>query len=145
MAKTRAAKRPAKKAAKKPMMKTAKKVAKGKTKPKPRAKAKAKKAKPKGEKPGPGWFDTGSHKPLIGGYVQRLEPFIAALADGTIDDNELKAQENRLVASMKKVEPGLSAKQHAGVTELLCELTAYDVMQMLHAMQSSKPKATFQG
>jgi len=31
------------------------------------------------------------------------------------------------------------------VTELLCELTAYDVMQMLHAMQSSRPQTKFKG
>ena len=91
------------------------------------------------------WFDAKAHKPLIGSYAQRLKPFIAALADGAIGDAELAAQEERLIATMKKVEPALNAKLHASVTELLCELTAYDVMQMLHKMHTAKPQASFQG
>ncbi len=156
MAKKRAVKKPARRAMKKPVKKPARKpVAKAVArKMKPAAKAKAKPKRPpkrapkRAAKPAPrppSWFDAASHKPLIGGYLQRLEPFIAALADGQIDDAELGAQEKRLVASMKQVEPKLDAALHGRVTELLCELTAYDVMQMLHAMQTTRPKAKFQG
>ena len=141
MAKKRAVKKPARRAMKKPVKKPARKpVAKPKRPPK--------RAPKRGAKPSPrppSWFDAASHKPLIGGYVQRLEPFINALADGKIDNTELNAQEKRLVTAMKAVEPKLDAATHGRVTELLCELTAYDVMQMLHAMQTSRPKASFQG
>ena len=34
---------------------------------------------------------------------------------------------------------------HAKVTELLCELTAYDLMQVLHTMHEARPKTAFRG
>ena len=40
-------------------------------------------------------------------------------------------QEKRLTSLMKEIEPTLSDVQHPLVTRLLCELTAYNVMQTL--------------
>ena len=58
---------------------------------------------------------------------------------------ELKAQETRLTTLMKAVEPLLDDALHAKVTELLCELTAYDLMQTLHEMQKTRHKTVFRG
>lgn len=91
------------------------------------------------------WLDEASQTPLIDKHVQKLGTFVDALADGRIDDNELRAQEQRLVAAMKEVEPSLSDAQHAQVTKLLFELTAYNVMQTLNSLQSTKPQTVFQG
>ena len=90
------------------------------------------------------WLDDKAH-PLIVEYVQKLTTFVDAMADGRIDDPELAAQEQRLVASLKEVEPTLNDGQHAQVTKLLCELTAYNVMQTLNSLQSARPKSTFRG
>jgi hypothetical protein len=90
------------------------------------------------------WLDDKAN-PLIDSYVQKLGTFVDAMADGRIDDRELSAQEQRLVTSLKEVEPTLSDAQHAQVTKLLCELTAYNVMQTLNSLQSSRPKTKFQG
>jgi hypothetical protein len=90
------------------------------------------------------WFDKKSH-PLIEDYARRLDTFIAALADGKVDATEVEAQEVRLVNLMKEVEPQLDDSLHARVTQLLCELTAYDLMHTLYLMQESRPKTTFQG
>ena len=49
------------------------------------------------------------------------------------------------MALMKEVEPELDDALHAKVTRLLCELTAYNVMQTLHSLQSARPKSTFRG
>ena len=46
---------------------------------------------------------------------------------------------------MKAVEPLLDDALHAKVTELLCELTAYDLMQTLHEMQKTRHKTVFRG
>jgi hypothetical protein len=46
---------------------------------------------------------------------------------------------------MKEVEPLLDDNQHEKVTRLLCELTAFDIMQMLHTMQQARPKTKFRG
>jgi hypothetical protein len=46
---------------------------------------------------------------------------------------------------MKEVEPQLDGKLHEQVTNLLCELTAYDMMQLLNMMQQSRPMSKFRG
>jgi hypothetical protein len=91
------------------------------------------------------WFDEKSHKPLIESYARRLNSFLDIMADGKVDVSELKAQEERLVTLMKEIEPQLADALHERVTQLLCELTAYDLMQMAHAMQDARPKAVFRG
>ena len=91
------------------------------------------------------WFDEQTQEPLIAEQAQRLESFLTAMADGRIEEFELKAQEERLVVLMRKIEPQLDAPLHGQVTQLLCELTAYDIMQSLYALQQSRPKTVFRG
>ena len=92
-----------------------------------------------------GWLDETTQLPLIDAYVQQLSTFMDAMADGQVDKSELQAQEKRLVAVLKEVEPELNDAQHAKVTKLLCELTAYNIMQTLHSLQSARPKSAFHG
>ena len=83
------------------------------------------------------WINDDSH-PDLDAHVASLDHFAASLADGVIDDNELATQENHLVAAMKAVEGSLSDEQHAKVTKLLAELTAYSVMRTLHDMARAR-------
>ena len=91
------------------------------------------------------WLDETSNAPLIEKQARRLNSFLEAMADGKIDGHEIAAQEARLVKLMKEVEPTLDAATHAKVTQLLCELTAYDVMQWTHSLELARPKTVFQG
>lgn len=91
------------------------------------------------------WFDEASHEPLIDDYARHLESFIQTMADGVVDDSEIQAQEERLISLMKEVEPLLDDETHGKVTQLLCELTAYDIMQMIHTFQEARPKTQFRG
>ena len=91
------------------------------------------------------WFDEKTQTPLIDQHARQLESFLKTMADGVVDDAEVKAQEGRLVALMKEVEPQLSGELHGKVTQLLCELTAYDIMRMVHEIQSARPRTTFRG
>ena len=91
------------------------------------------------------WLDENTDEPMIAEQAQRLETFLAAMADGKIDETELQAQEQRLVQVMREVEPLLDEKLHAKVTQLLCELTAYDIMHAVHTMQQARPKTAFRG
>jgi hypothetical protein len=91
------------------------------------------------------WLDDKSQTPLIDGYAQKLTTFVEAMADGRVDARELADQEKRLVTLMKEVEPTLNETQHPQVTKLLCELTAYNVMQTLNSLQSARPKTKFRG
>ncbi len=119
----------------------------GKARPAGKAKAaprKAGPAAPKAKKVS-SWFDDASHKPLIAEQARRLKTFLAAVADGVIDEAELAAQEKRLVQVMKEVEPLLEPQLHAKLTRLLCELTAYDLMQVMHSFHEARPKTAFRG
>ncbi len=91
------------------------------------------------------WFDEASHTPLIADKAERTEAFVAAMAEGRIDEAEIKKQERRLVALMEEVEPQLDTALHAKVTELLCELTVCNFMHAMHSVQQARPKATFRG
>ncbi len=86
------------------------------------------------------WLDDATQTPLIDEYTQKLSTFIQAMADGKIDTTELTEQERRLVDLMKQVEPQLDDALHAQITQLLCELTAYNVMQALFSLQDARPK-----
>ncbi len=91
------------------------------------------------------WLDEASGTPLIDQQARRLTTFLETVADGRVDDAELKAQEGRVAALMREIEPKLDDALHAKVTQLLCELTAYDIMQVLHAAAAGRPKTKFRG
>lgn len=83
------------------------------------------------------WINDDS-TPDLDAHVGQLEHFSNALADGVVDAKELSTQEANLVAAMKAVEGSLSDDQHAKVTKLLAELTAYSVMRTLHEMAQAR-------
>jgi hypothetical protein len=91
------------------------------------------------------WFDETSSTSVIADHAKRLDSFLQALADGKVTDQEVKAQEERVVKLMKEVEPQLEPKLHDQVTQLLCEVTAYDMMQSLNMIQSARPATKFRG
>jgi hypothetical protein len=91
------------------------------------------------------WLDDASEAPLVHQYAEKLTAFIDAMADGKIDKDELKDQEARVVALMKKVEPELAPDLHEDVTKLICELTAYNIMHTVHGILDAHPKTKFRG
>lgn len=91
------------------------------------------------------WFDDKAEHEAIQERVSKLESFTSALADGVVSKQELASQEQRLVAAMKNAEAGLSDEHHAKVTSVLVELTAYNVMRLLHELQAERARKTFAG
>jgi hypothetical protein len=89
------------------------------------------------------WFDDKAEHPLIQEQVTKLEAFTDALADGIITKQELAGQEQRLIAAMKTLEPLLSDELHGHVTKTMVELTAYNVMRLLHELQAERARAAF--
>jgi len=75
--------------------------------------------------------------------VTKLASFTEAMADGIVSKQEVAGQEQRLVAVMKKLEPELSDDLHAKVTTVLVELTAYNVMRLLHELQTERARLAF--
>ena len=83
------------------------------------------------------WFDD-SNLPIIDEQVEKLESFTQAMADGVIDKQELDRQQTSLIAAMKAVEPNLNDQDHEKVTRLMIELSAYNIMRLLHELQGRR-------
>jgi len=91
------------------------------------------------------WFDDQSEHPVIQKQVEHLASFTEAMADGIVAKDELASQEQRLVAAMKRLEPGLDDELHAKVTSVLVELSAYNIMRLLHELQAQRLRSSFGG
>ena len=60
-----------------------------------------------------------------------------------MSQKELSGQEHRLVTAMKTLEADLSDDLHAKVTTVLVELSAYNVMRLLHELQAERARMAF--
>ena len=89
------------------------------------------------------WFDDRAEHPVIQEQLDKLDSFTKAMADGVVDRRELDGQEQRLTAAMKRLEPELGDELHAKVTSVLVELTAYNVMRLLHELQAERARLAF--
>lgn len=89
------------------------------------------------------WFDDKAEHPAIHDQVQKLQSFTNAMADGVIEKKELDAQEQRLVSAMKSLEPALSDDVHAKVTSVMVELSAYNIMRLLHELHAERARMAF--
>lgn len=81
------------------------------------------------------WYDAEREQPRIEEQIHHLRGYVEALDDGVIDAGELDEQGRRVVAAMRAVEGRLDDALHADVTEVLLELTAYNVMRLLRVLQ----------
>ncbi len=84
------------------------------------------------------WVDPETNEPLIDDYAKKMANFMQAFADGVITEQEISDQEARLVDLMRKVEEHLDDAAHAEVTRLMCELTAFNIMQFVYETQMSR-------
>lgn len=89
------------------------------------------------------WFDERAEHLVVHEQVTKLESFTSALADGIVTKHELDAQEAQLVKALKALEPQLNEAQHDQVTRVLIEMTAYNIMRLLHELQAERAKIAF--
>jgi hypothetical protein len=87
------------------------------------------------------WLDDNSDVPSIEERAQNLEHFTQAMADGVIDSDELSTQRKNVEKAMTAVQDKLTDEQHALVTDLLVELTAFNIMGTLHELTASRLRA----
>jgi hypothetical protein len=60
-----------------------------------------------------------------------------------VTKQELNGQEQRLAAAMKSGEGELSDDLHSKVTTMLMEMTAYNVMRLLHELEVERTRMAF--
>ena len=89
------------------------------------------------------WFDDNAQHPAIHERMEKLESFTSALSDGQVSKQELAGQEQRLMEALKSLEPGLSDALHEQVTTVLVELSAYNVMRLLHELRAEQTRMAF--
>ena len=91
------------------------------------------------------WLDEETQEVQIDDYARQLTSFLEAVADGRVDAAEVERQEKRVGEIMKEVEPQLDDDLHAKLTKLLCELSAFNIMQFMHSLEQARPKTQFRG
>ncbi len=89
------------------------------------------------------WFDEKKDTPVIDEQVQKLATFVEAMADGIIEKAELEKQQSSVVKAMKAVQDDLNDSQHEKVTRLLVEMSAYNIMRLLHELQQTRLQRAF--
>ena len=89
------------------------------------------------------WFDDKAEHPILQERATKLNSFTSALADGVVSKRELESQEQRLMAALKQLEPELSDALHEKVTTVLVELSAYNVMRLLHELNAERARMAF--
>jgi hypothetical protein len=89
------------------------------------------------------WFDDKTDVPVVDEQVHKLAAFVDAMADGIIEKAELEKQQSSVVSAMKAVQGELTDSQHEKVTRLLVELSAYNVMRLLHELQQTRLQKAF--
>jgi hypothetical protein len=89
------------------------------------------------------WFDDKAQHPILQERATKLDSFTSALADGVVSKRELEGQEQRLVSALKTLEPELNDALHERVTTVLVELSAYNVMRLLHELQTERARMAF--
>jgi predicted transcriptional regulator len=93
------------------------------------------------------WFDPQSNQVLFDHFVERLESWQQAIADGIITSQEIQKQAELVAALLRELEPKLSDELHDEVTRVLYELAVFNEMQRVAALtqkpgNSSQPGAT---
>jgi len=91
------------------------------------------------------WLDENTDLPALDERATSLEHFTASMADGIIDSDELSTQSDNVVAAMKAVQDDLTDEQHEKVTNLLLEMTAFNIMSTLHELAASRLRGAFKG
>ena len=82
------------------------------------------------------WFSEEGDALFFQRYVDRMESWQRAIADGRIDPEEVRAQAERVAALLREIEPQLSDALHERITQLLLELAVLNAMQTTLFLQN---------
>jgi len=77
------------------------------------------------------WFDVKSNELKFATYVDKMDSWQKALADGMVQPEELQAQMERVTAMLRALEPKLSDEVHEELTNVLYELAVFYGMQRM--------------
>ena len=81
------------------------------------------------------WFDEESNELEFAKYVEQMESWQTALADGIVTPDEVHQQTIRVADLLEKLEPKLSDEIHADLTTVFYELAALYGMERIAQVQ----------
>jgi hypothetical protein len=77
------------------------------------------------------WFDEKSSAPKFSRYVEQMESWQKALADGVVQPEEIQLQMERVTEMLRALEPKLSDELHKELTAIFYELAVFYGMQRM--------------
>jgi len=77
------------------------------------------------------WFDPASTEAIFSEYLEQMESWQSALADGTVQPEELQAQAGKVSEMLRVLEPKLSDELHQEITDVLYEWSVLQAMDRL--------------
>ena len=83
------------------------------------------------------WFDPQTGTLLLDEYVAELDSYRRILEDGTITDDELAEQTQRVTSLLQQLESSLSPEVKAIATVALGELTVLNALQVKRLQAAS--------
>jgi len=81
------------------------------------------------------WFDEETNELGFQEYVERMESWQEALADGRVTPDEIREQSERVAGLLRAFEPKLSDELHAELTTIFYELAVLYGMQRIAETQ----------
>ena len=81
------------------------------------------------------WFDEATNEMGFAKYVERMESWQEALADGLVTPEEISKQTDRIAGLLQVFEPKLSDELHAELTTIFYELAVLYGMQRVAEVQ----------
>jgi len=80
------------------------------------------------------WFDPESNELMFSNYLDQMESWQQALADGVVKPEEVRRQAERVATMLRTLEPQLSAELHEELTNVFYELAVLYGMERLAAL-----------
>ena len=84
------------------------------------------------------WFDPESSGLAFDQYVDKMESWQSALADGVVEPAEIEQQAERVEAMLRELEPKLSDAVHEELTQIFYELAVLYGMQQMVELASEE-------
>jgi hypothetical protein len=88
-----------------------------------------------------GWFDPESNEMEFAEYLEQMESWQKALADGIIEPDEVQAQAVKVSGMLRDLEPKLSDELHEQVTKVLREWAVLQAMDRLVELTEAERQA----
>jgi hypothetical protein len=70
---------------------------------------------------GKSWFDEETNEMMFSKYMEQMESWQAALADGVVEPEEVRQQAQRVAEMLRALEPKLSDELHEELTQIFYE------------------------